>query len=179
MSLCGALGGPQHHLRLPGAPRALLFIPLFAVVHTLGLADTVYSLMLTYLTFTVPFCTWLLIGYFKTTSVEIAEAALVDGCGPAGTLWRIIVPLALPAMAVVAFISYTLSWNEFLYAMVFIGSDWQKTITTWLAGLITGDVFMWGQLMAAAVLGSMPAALIYAVSRWRVVSGLSVGSVKG
>jgi len=116
--------------------------------------------------------------YFKTTSVEIAEAALVDGCGPAGTLWRIIVPLALPAMAVVAFISYTLSWNEFLYAMFFIGSDWQKT--SHLAGRpYHGDVFMWGQLMAAAVLGSMPAALIYAVSRWRVsrpVGGQCEGS---
>lgn len=160
-------------------PPALLFIPLFAVVHTLGLADTIYSLMLTYLTFTVPFCTWLLIGYFKTIPVEIAEAALVDGCGPVGTLWRIIVPLALPAMAVVALFSYTLSWNEFLYAMVFIGSDSQKTITVGLAGLIMGDVFMWGQLMAAAVLGSLPAVLIYAISQRWVVSGLAVGGVKG
>jgi ABC-type glycerol-3-phosphate transport system permease component len=160
-------------------PPALLFIPLFAVVHALGLADTIYSLMLTYLTFTVPFCTWLLIGYFKTIPLEIAEAALVDGCGPAGTLWRIIVPLALPAMAVVALFSYTLSWNEFLYAMVFVGSDSQKTITVGLAGLIMGDVFMWGQLMAAAVLGSMPAVLIYAVSQRWVVGGLAVGGVKG
>ncbi len=160
-------------------PPALLFIPLFAVVHALGLADTIYSLMLTYLTFTVPFCTWLLIGYFKTIPVEIAEAALVDGCGPAGTLWRIIVPLALPAMAVVALFSYTLSWNEFLYAMVFIGSDSQKTLTVGLAGLIMGDVFMWGQLMAASVLGSIPPVLIYAVSQKWVVSGLAVGGVKG
>ena len=160
-------------------PPALLFIPLFGVVHALGLADTIYSLMLTYLTFTVPFCTWLLIGYFKTIPVEIAEAALVDGCGPVGTLWRIIVPLALPAMAVVALFSYTLSWNEFLYAMVFIGSDSQKTITVGLAGLIMGDVFMWGQLMAAAVLGSLPAVLIYAISQRWVVSGLAVGGVKG
>jgi multiple sugar transport system permease protein len=160
-------------------PPALLFIPLFAVVYTLGLADTIYSLMLTYLTFTVPFCTWLLIGYFKTIPVEIAEAALVDGCGPAGTLWRIIVPLALPAMAVVALFSYTLSWNEFLYAMVFVGSDSQKTLTVGLAGLIMGDVFMWGQLMAASVLGSMPPVLIYAVSQRWVVSGLAVGGVKG
>jgi ABC-type glycerol-3-phosphate transport system permease component len=160
-------------------PPALLFIPLFTVVHTLGLADTVYSLMLTYLTFTVPFCTWLLIGYFKTIPVEIAEAALVDGCGPVGTLWRIIVPLALPAMAVVALFSYTLSWNEFLYAMVFVGSDSQKTLTVGLAGLIMGDVFMWGQLMASSVLGSLPPVLIYAVSQRWVVSGLAVGGVKG
>lgn len=160
-------------------PPALLFIPLFAVVHTLGLADTIYSLMLTYLTFTVPFCTWLLIGYFKTIPTEIAEAALVDGCGPAGTLWRIIVPLALPAMAVVALFSYTLSWNEFLYAMVFVGSDSQKTLTVGLVGLIMGDVFMWGQLMASSVLGSLPPVLIYAVSQRWVVSGLAVGGVKG
>ena len=160
-------------------PPALLFIPLFSVVHALGIADTIYSLMLTYLTFTVPFCTWLLIAYFKTVPVEIAEAALVDGCGPVGTLWRILVPLALPAMAVVTLFSYTLSWNEFLYAMVFIGSDSQKTITVGLAGLIMGDTFMWGQLMAAAVLGSMPAVLIYAVSQKWVVGGLAVGGVKG
>ena len=160
-------------------PPALLFIPLFAVVYTLGLADTVYSLMLTYLTFTVPFCTWLLIGYFKTIPLEIAEAALVDGCGPAGALWRIIVPLALPAMAVVALFSYTLSWNEFLYAMVFVSSDSQKTLTVGLSGLIMGDVFMWGQLMAASVLGSIPPVLIYAVSQKWVVSGLAVGGVKG
>jgi len=160
-------------------PPALLFIPLFAVVHMLGLADTIYSLMLTYLTFTVPFCTWLLIGYFKTIPTEIAEAALVDGCGPAGTLWRIIVPLALPAMAVVALFSYTLSWNEFLYAMVFIGSDSQKTLTVGLVGLIMGDVFMWGQLMASSVLASLPPVLIYAVSQKWVISGLAVGGVKG
>jgi len=160
-------------------PPALLFIPLFAVVYTLGLADTIYSLMLTYLTFTVPFCTWLLIGYFKTVPAEIAEAALVDGCGPTGTLWRIIVPLSLPAMAVVALFSYTLSWNEFLYAMVFIGSDSQKTLTVGLSGLIMGDVFMWGQLMAASVLGSIPPVLIYVVSQRWVVSGLAVGGVKG
>ncbi len=160
-------------------PPALLFIPLFTVVHTLGLSDTVYSLMVTYLTFTVPFCTWLLIGYFKTIPAEIAEAALVDGCGPAGTLWRIFVPLALPAMAVVALFSYTLSWNEFLYAMVFIGSNSHKTLTVGLAGLIMGDVFMWGQLMAASVLGSIPPILIYAISQRWVVSGLAVGGVKG
>jgi ABC-type glycerol-3-phosphate transport system permease component len=160
-------------------PPALLFIPLFAVVHLLGLADTIYSLMLTYLTFTVPFCTWLLIGYFKTIPTEIAEAALVDGCGPAGTLWRIIVPLALPAMAVVALFSYTLSWNEFLYAMVFVGSDSQKTLTVGLVGLIMGDVFMWGQLMASSVLASLPPVLIYAISQKWVVSGLAVGGVKG
>ncbi len=160
-------------------PPALLFIPLFSVVYTLGLADTVYSLMLTYLTFTVPFCTWLLIGYFKTIPVEIAEAALVDGCGQTGTLWRIMIPLALPAMAVVALFSYTLSWNEFLYAMVFVSSDSQKTLTVGLAGLIMGDVFMWGQLMAASVLGSIPPVLIYAVSQRWVVTGLAVGGVKG
>ncbi len=160
-------------------PGSLLFIPMFQVIYSIGLIDNIVGLMVTYLTFTVPFATWMMIGYFRNVPGELEDAALVDGCSRVQALARIMIPIALPALAVVALFAFTLSWNEFLYALVFIGSDSQKTLTLGLIGLVRGDTFPWGPMMAAALLGALPPTLVYIVSQRWVVSGLAAGSVKG
>jgi ABC-type glycerol-3-phosphate transport system permease component len=160
-------------------PGSLLFIPMFQVIYSIGLIDNIVGLMVTYLTFTVPFATWMMIGYFRNVPAELEDAALIDGCSRVQALARIMVPIALPALAVVALFAFTLSWNEFLYALVFIGSDSQKTLTLGLIGLVRGDTFPWGPMMAASLLGTLPPLLVYLVSQRWVVSGLAAGSVKG
>jgi ABC-type glycerol-3-phosphate transport system permease component len=160
-------------------PPALLFIPLFAVMSTLRLTDTHEGLILAYLGFTVPFCTWLLMGYFRSVPLELEEAALVDGCSRLGTLVRIILPMSLPALAVVAFFSFTQAWNEFLYANVFVNSVEVRTITTGLTLFIVEDVFFWGPMMGAAFLSTIPPVIIYLVFQRWVVKGLTLGAVKG
>ena len=160
-------------------PASVLFIPLFSLVQTLGLVGRTNSLLLAYLTFTVPFCTWLLIGYFKTLPVELEEAAMVDGCSHVGALWRITLPLATPALVVTTLSSFTLSWNEFLYALIFIQDETLITVPVGLNLLIYGDVFHWGQLMAASVITTVPVVALYMfIHRW-MVEGLAAGSVKG
>ena len=160
-------------------PGSLLFIPMFQVIYSIGLIDNIVGLMLTYLTFTVPFATWMMIAYFRNIPTELDDAALVDGCSRLQALVWIMVPIALPALAVVALFAFTLSWNEFLYALVFIGSDSQKTLTVGLIGLVPGDTFPWGPMMAASLLGALPPTLVYLVSQRWVVSGLAAGGVKG
>jgi multiple sugar transport system permease protein len=160
-------------------PVSLLFIPMFQVVYALGLMDNIVGLMVTYLTFTVPFATWMMVGYFQNVPAELEDAALVDGCSRLQALVRIMLPISLPALAVVALFAFTLSWNEFLYALVFIGSESQKTLTLGLVGLVRGDTFPWGPMMAASLLGALPPVLVYVISQRWVVSGLAAGSVKG
>ena len=160
-------------------PPALLFIPLFAVMSFLALTDTREGLILVYLGFTVPFCTWLLLGYFRSVPLELEEAALVDGCSRLGALVRVILPMSLPALAVVAFFSFTQAWNEFIYANVLVNSVEARTITTGLTLFIVEDVFFWGPMMAAACLATLPPVMLYlAFQRW-VVKGLTLGAVKG
>jgi len=160
-------------------PPALLFIPLFAVMSTLRLVDTHHGLILTYLSFSVPFCTWLLMGYFRSVPLELEEAALVDGCTRLGSLVRVILPMSLPALAVVAFFAFTQSWNEFLYANVFVNSVEVRTVTTGLTLFIVEDVFFWGPMMAASFLSALPPLVIYLIFQRWVVKGLTLGAVKG
>jgi multiple sugar transport system permease protein len=160
-------------------PPSLLFIPLFAVLSTLSLIDTREGLILAYLGFTVPFCSWLLLGYFRSVPLELEEAALVDGCSRLSALVRIILPMSLPALAVVAFFSFTQAWNEFLYANVFVNSVEVRTITTGLTLFIVEDVFFWGPMMAAACLATVPPVVVYLVFQRWVVKGLTLGAVKG
>jgi multiple sugar transport system permease protein len=136
-------------------------------------------MILAYLGFTVPFSTWLLMGYFRSVPLELEEAALVDGCSRMGTLVRIILPVSLPALAVVAFFSFTQAWNEFLYAQVFISSNEVRTITSGLTLFIVEDVFFWGPMMGAAVLSTLPPVILYLVFQRWVVKGLTLGAVKG
>jgi ABC-type glycerol-3-phosphate transport system permease component len=160
-------------------PPALLFIPLFAVMSALSLIDTRTGLVLAYLGFTVPFCTWLLLGYFRSVPMELEEAALVDGCSRLTALARIILPMSLPALAVVAFFSFTQAWNEFLYANVFVNSVEARTITTGLTLFIVEDVFFWGPMMGAACMATLPPVALYLIFQRWVVKGLTLGAVKG
>ncbi len=160
-------------------PSSLLFIPLFKIVAGLDLGDTVQGLMLVYPTFTLPFCTWMLMSYFRSIPVELEEAALIDGCSRLGVLFRITVPLSLPAMAVVALFSFTQSWNEFLYALVFTNSLATRTVTVGLTQMLGEDVFYWGQMMAGAMITALPPVIMYTLAQRFVIQGLTGGAVKG
>ena len=161
-------------------PTTVLFLPLAYVVRWLGLYNTPFALIATYPTFLVPFCTWYLMGYFKTIPREIEECALIDGCTRARALWRIVLPLATPGILSAAIFAFTFSWNEFIYALTFIQSPGYKTIPVGVVGqLSTGDVLFWGKLMAAAVLGSIPIALIYASVSGHFAPGLTTRAVTG
>ena len=160
-------------------PGTLLFIPLYQIAYRLNLTDKALGLVVIYLVHSVPFCTWLIISYFNTIPYELEEAALVDGATRIQALTKIVLPLALPALAVTALYAFTGSWNEFLFALLLIGRDSQKTIPSGLAGLINGDTYQWGALMAGALISSIPPVLIYIVAQKWVVSGLAGGAVKG
>src|SRR5215470_15775629 len=160
-------------------PPALLFIPLFTVLSTLSLIDTREGLILAYLGFTLPFSTWLLLGYFRSVPLELEEAALVDGCSRIGALVRVILPMSLPALAVVAFFSFTQAWNEFVYANVFVSSNEVRTVTAGISLFIVEDVFFWGPLMGSAILSTLPPVILYLIFQRWVVKGLTLGGVKG
>jgi multiple sugar transport system permease protein len=161
-------------------PQTLLFIPMFDVIKTLNIADTYWALILTYPTFLIPFCTWLLMGYFKSIPKELEESALIDGSSRLGALVRIVLPLAMPGILSAGIFAFTLSWNEFIYALVFITTTPMKTLPVGVVNeLIRGDVFFWGSLMAGALLGSVPVAIIYSFFVEHYVAGLTAGAVKG
>jgi len=160
-------------------PTSLLFIPMFALMSALHLTDSLHGLTIAYLGFDVPFCTWLLMGYFKSVPVELEEAALVDGCNRVSALVRIVLPLALPALVVVTFFSFTHAWNEFLYAHVFTSTNSARTVTTGLANFMSQDVFFWGPLMASTIMSALPPVLMFLVLQRWVVQGLTLGGVKG
>jgi multiple sugar transport system permease protein len=160
-------------------PGSLLFIPLFTIVARLDLADTIQSLMLVYPTFTLPFCTWMMTSYFRSIPIELEEAALIDGCSRLGVLFRIVLPLAAPAVAVVALFAFTQSWNEFLYALVFTNSLASRTVTVGLTQMLGEDVFYWGQMMAGALITALPPVIMYTLAQRLVISGLAAGGVKG
>jgi multiple sugar transport system permease protein len=161
-------------------PQTLLFIPLFDVIKSLGIADTYWSLILTYPTFLIPFSSWLLMGYFKSIPKELEESAMIDGSSRIGTLLRVVLPLALPGLLSAGIFAFTLSWNEFIYALVFITTTPMKTLPVGITTeLIRGDVFFWGELMAAALLASVPVSLAYSFFVDYYVAGLTAGAVKG
>ncbi len=160
-------------------PPTLLFLPLSRMVNALGLTDSIAALMVTYPTFLVPFCTWLLMGYFRTVPKEVEECAMVDGATRIQALWRIVLPIAVPGLVCAALFAFTLSWNEFIYALTFTSAADQKTITVGVTNeLIRGDIYYWGSLMAGAVLGSVPIVLLYVFFLDYYVSGLTAGAVK-
>jgi multiple sugar transport system permease protein len=161
-------------------PQTLLFIPMFDVIRRLNIGDTYWALILTYPTFLIPFCTALLMGYFKSIPRELEESALIDGSGRLRAMIEIVLPLAMPGIMSAAIFAFTLSWNEFLYSLVFITTTPMKTLPVGVVNeLIRGDVFFWGSLMAGALLGSVPVALIYSFFVDYYVAGLTAGAVKG
>ncbi len=159
-------------------PPSILFIPLATMVFKLGLFDSPWALILTYPTFLIPFCTWLLIGYFKSIPYELEECALIDGASRLQILWRITLPLAVPGLISAGIFAFTLSWNEFIYALAFIQSAENKTVpVAVLTQLVQGDDYQWGPLMAGALFGSIPVALLYSFFVEYYVSSLT-GAVK-
>ena len=191
---CGVLAGYSlSRLRYPGStvlgvsifvtylvPPTLLFIPLSGLVNEAGLMDTKWSLILTYPTILIPFSTWLLMGYFRTIPRELEECARIDGATRWQAFIKIILPLATPGILSAGLFSFTLSWNEFLYALVFISSPENKTITVGVVSeLMIADIYYWGSLMAGALLGSIPIAIIYSFFVEYYVAGLTGGAVKG
>jgi multiple sugar transport system permease protein len=160
------------------APGTILFIPLFVMMNWLGLRDSLIGLVLAHLTFAVPFSTWMLMGYFKTIPLELEEAAMVDGANRLTTLWRIVMPLAAPAVVVVAVFAFTLSWGEFLYALVLVQARDKMTAPIGMTAYTVGDVTYWGQMMAAATLISIPPLLLYFFGQRWVVQGWTAGAVK-
>jgi multiple sugar transport system permease protein len=159
-------------------PPSILFIPLAAIVFKLGLFDGDLALILTYPTFLIPFCTWLLMGYFRTIPYELEECALIDGASRLQILTKITLPLAIPGLISAGIFAFTLSWNEFIYALTFISSSENKTIPVGaITELVNGDVYHWGALMAAALLGSVPVVIFYSFFVEHYVSAMT-GAVK-
>jgi multiple sugar transport system permease protein len=160
-------------------PTSLLFLPLAQVVNWLGLGDSKWALVVTYPTFLVPFCTWLLMGYFRTVPKEVEECAMVDGATRIQALWRIVLPIAVPGLVCAALFAFTLSWNEFIYALTFTSSSEQITASVGVTTeLIRGDIYYWGSLMAGAVLASVPIVILYVFFLDYYVSGLTAGAIK-
>jgi multiple sugar transport system permease protein len=174
-------------LRLPGSeniaiaifvtylvPGVILFLPLARVVGALGLFDSWWALVVVYPGFTIPFCTWKMMGYFKTVPLEIEEAAWVDGCGRAGGLWRVVLPVSRPGLAITAIFTFTLSMQEFLYPVVYVAPRDQQVVTVGLAtALIRGDIFYWGSLMAGGLLIGIPVAILYYLVLDHFIQGLT------
>jgi multiple sugar transport system permease protein len=176
-------------LRLPGAentgiaifmtylvPPIILFLPLSRVVAEVGLQDSWWSLVLVYPTFTVPFCTWLLMGFFKTVPMEIEEAARVDGCGQTGAFLRVILPISLPGVLTSVIFAFTLSMQDFLYGLAFVSPGDQKPVPVGVpTELIRGDIYYWGSLMGAALLVGLPVAILYNFFLDRFIQGITGG----
>jgi multiple sugar transport system permease protein len=160
-------------------PPSLLFIPLSRVVSGLGLQDSFWALVLVYPSFTIPFCTWLLMGFFKSIPGELEEAAMVDGCTRLGALRRIVLPISAAGLLTVTIFAFTLSIQEFVYALTFISPSAQKTVSVGVpTDLIRGDVYYWGALMGGALVASIPVAALYSLFLDRFVSGLTAGAFR-
>jgi multiple sugar transport system permease protein len=160
-------------------PPTLLFLPLSQLVAGFGLNNSKWSLALVYPTFTIPFCTWLLMGFFKNVPREITEAARVDGCSRLGAMFRIVLPLSVPGILTVCIFAFTLAMQEYVYALTFVSSSDEKMITLGVVtDLIRGDVFFWGSLMAGALIVSIPVAIVYNLFMDTFVRGITGGALK-
>lgn len=187
-----AAGYALSKLRIPGGPtvgrailvsylvpRSLLFIPLYTQLRHLGLMDTRWGLILTYSSFIAPFCTWLLSGYFDTVPNEVEECAFVDGATRLKVLFAIDIPMVRTGMVTAVIFAFTLSWQEFIYALTFIQSSFKETLPVGMGIFKKGDVFYWGELMAGGLLASVPIAIFYIFVHRRMVEGMTAGAVKG
>jgi multiple sugar transport system permease protein len=161
-------------------PASLLFIPLFQIIGKLGLINNVWCLVLLYPTLSVPFCTWIMIGYFSSIPKELDEAALIDGAGYLQMLWRIFIPVAMPGIIAATIFAFTVSWGSLLYPLAYLYTSNQMVLTVGIiSDLIRGDVFQWGKIMAACVIAATPPVVIYAFLMDYYVAGLTAGATKG
>ncbi len=161
-------------------PDTLLFIPLFKIIGWLGLLNSIWCLVLVYPTLTVPFCTWIMIGYFQSVPKELDEAALIDGANQMQMLFRIFIPVALPGLVAAGIFAFTVSWSAFVYPMAFIFSSHELVLTAGtVTTLVKADVYQWGMIMTAALVAAAPPVVIYAFLMDYYIAGLTAGSVKG
>ncbi len=160
-------------------PPSILFIPLYKQMQGLGMANSLAGLIAAYPSFTVPFVTWLLMGYFESIPEELEEAAMIDGATRFGAFYRVVLPLSAPGVLAAGLYAFTQAWNEFLYALVFITDGRLRTLPVGLASFITGDVYGWGYLMSGAVLTTLPVIAAYIYLQKYMVEGLTAGGVKG
>jgi multiple sugar transport system permease protein len=160
-------------------PGALLFIPLYRILTTLGIINTHMALIVTYPTFLMPFATWVMLGYYRSIPEDLEDAAMIDGATRLGAFLRVTLPLAAPALLSVTLFAFTNAWNEFLFAFVFITSENLKTLPIGLQLLVFGDILPWGMLMGAALLMAIPVMVVYIYAQKFLVEGLTAGSVKG
>jgi multiple sugar transport system permease protein len=160
-------------------PETLLFIPLFKIVGGLGLLNSYWSLILVYPTISIPFCTWIMIGYFSSIPRELDEAALIDGCNHFQMLTKIFIPVAMPGIIAATIFAFTVSWAEFIYPLAFLYSEDQMVLTVGtVTTLIRGDVFHWGELMAGALMAAAPPVILYAFLMDYYIAGLTSGATK-
>jgi multiple sugar transport system permease protein len=160
-------------------PPTLLFIPLSPIISRLGLQDSLWALVVVYPTFTIPFCTWLMMGFFKTIPQEIEEAALMDGQNRLGAFVRVVMPLSMSGIFTVVIFAFTLSMQEFVYALTLVSSTNQKTVTVGVpTDLMRGDLYLWGSLMAAALIAGIPMAIVYNLFLDRFLVGITGGAIK-
>lgn len=159
-------------------PSSLLFVPLFLVMVTFKLHESMLGVILAYLTFTVPFATWMLKSYFSSIPVDLEEAALVDGCNRVQSLVRIVLPLAAPGIAAAAVFSFTLALNEYLYAFILLSDPNKYTVPLGLAYFMHTDILQWGRMMSASLIYTLPALVLYVAAQRFLVAGLTAGSVK-
>jgi len=160
-------------------PTSLLFIPLSIIVARLNMGNSLLGLIVVYLTFSMPLSTWLLTGYFRGVPADLEEQAMVDGATRMGALLRIVLPLSAPGIVAVGIFTFTAAWNELLLALIFITSEGKRTVPLGLQYLITGDVFLWGPIMAGAVLSALPVMILYFLAQRFMIQGMTAGSVKG
>jgi multiple sugar transport system permease protein len=161
-------------------PDTLLFIPLYQIVGGLGLLNSIWGLMLVYPTLTVPFCTWIMIGYFASIPKELDEAALIDGATWPQMLLKIFIPVALPGIIAATIFAFTVSWAAFVYPTAFITTPDQMPLTIGVVSqLVRGDTFVWGQIMAGALLAALPPVIVYAFLMDYYIAGLTAGATKG
>jgi len=160
-------------------PPTILFIPLSRFASALGLQESLWSLILIYPTFTIPFCTWLLMGFFKTIPKDIEEQAMIDGHSRLGAMFWVVLPLGISGLLTVVVFAFTLSMHEFIYALTFISVSAKKTVSIGVpTELVRGDVFQWGPLMAGALIASIPVAVVYTFFLDRFIAGFTMGAVK-
>jgi len=159
-------------------PSVMLVIPYFKIMKTAGLLDSRLGLIVTYISFTIPFCTWMMYGYFKSIPRDLDEAASIDGCGPARTFFTVILPLALPGMVATAVYAFITGWNEYLFALILTNSETQKTLPVGIGQLIGQYKVEWNELMAASIYSTIPLMLFFLFLQRYLISSLTAGAVK-
>ncbi len=160
-------------------PRSVLFIPLYYVLRSLGLINSLWSLIVVYPTFSIPLCTWLMMGFFRSIPTELEEAALIDGASRMQSFLYVLLPICAPGILAAGLNAFILAWNEFLYALIFIQDAKLKTLSVGIQELIMGDVYLWQQLMAASVITTIPVVIFFIYLQKYMIGGLIMGAVKG